>query len=256
MYVLLWKRVIVVAMLVLITVFWLRALATPFGVGLSPLSSLHSIGMRHIATQVVVAHNDFFRPNFIDEVGRGHEQHSIALDMQLKSHDLVRTHLGSNDTNVHQQRASRSHNHSGRQIIHPLPNWAGNQPLCTQLDRIITSAPSQHQLSLRRLAQQARLLRLYIYSPAPKIPWSAASLIARYPKCKSFQWSGDWEMLDRLQRDGRRELDGNAADFYVVPFLSKCYFNHIAKYRLEAMDEALRQERRPSDPRSPAPVAL
>ena len=35
--------------------------------------------------------------------------------------------------------------------------------------------------------------------------------------------------------------DGAEADFFLVPFLSKCYYNYEARYALPPMDAALRQ---------------
>ena len=91
------------------------------------------------------------------------------------------------------------------------------------------------------LHQRSQQLRLYIYSPPATAGWCASNLTARFPKCAAFQWSGDWELLQRVQRSSLRTIDGDAADFYLVPFLSKCYFNFAAGYKLRPMDSALAQ---------------
>ena len=53
---------------------------------------------------------------------------------------------------------------------------------------------------LAALQQRASRLQFYVYSPpAQSCGWCADSLVSRYPKCKSFQWSGDWELIQRLR---------------------------------------------------------
>jgi hypothetical protein len=89
------------------------------------------------------------------------------------------------------------------------------------------------------LHAHARQLRLYVYDPPPSAGWCAANLTARFPKCRTFQWSGDVELLERVRASPQRTRDGDAADFYLVPFLSKCYFNNAAAYRLRPMDRVL-----------------
>ena len=77
---------------------------------------------------------------------------------------------------------------------------------------------------------QSQRLKLYVYTPPPRrAGWCAANLTARFPKCKTFQWSGDHELIGRMRSSPQHTSDGDAADFYVVPFLSKCYFNFEAK---------------------------
>ena len=72
--------------------------------------------------------------------------------------------------------------------------------------------------------------------------WSMHSLTTRFPQCTKFQWSGDLELITRLSARAKRTAgDASDADFYVVPFLAKCYFNHVAKYRLDGMDAAVRR---------------
>ncbi|KAL3896221.1 MAG: hypothetical protein SGPRY_013320, partial [Prymnesium sp.] len=87
----------------------------------------------------------------------------------------------------------------------------------------------------------AHRLRLFVYSPPPHAAWSDANLSNRFPKCKRFQWSGDWELIQRVRASQMLTTHGERADFYLVPFLAKCYFNHVAHYRLRAMDDALSQ---------------
>ena len=95
---------------------------------------------------------------------------------------------------------------------------------------------------LLALHTRAQRLRLYIYEPPPKhAGWCAANLTVRFPKCTSFQWSGDHELIERVRASEQRVTDGDTADFYLVPFLSKCYFNFAAKYELPPMDAALQQ---------------
>ena len=73
------------------------------------------------------------------------------------------------------------------------------------------------------------------------MPLTSDGLQARWPKCKTFQWSGDWELSVRFGSSAQRTRDGEQADFFVVPFLSKCFYNFAAKYRLKAMDTAMGQ---------------
>ena len=98
-----------------------------------------------------------------------------------------------------------------------------------------------HSKQLLRLQRQSAKLKLYVYRPPLSAGWSAANLSARFPKCTTFQWSGDYELTNRIGASPQATEDGDAADFYVVPFLSKCYYNHPAKYKLRAMDAALQE---------------
>ena len=105
------------------------------------------------------------------------------------------------------------------------------------LERVVGSSAA-----VRKLVGQSRALKLYVYRPKPRTSgWCATNLTSRFPGCKRFQWSGDWELIRRMRRSAQHTKDGDAADFYVVPFLSKCYYNHAASYELAAMDVALRQ---------------
>ena len=92
-----------------------------------------------------------------------------------------------------------------------------------------------------KLARQAKQLKFYVYEPGDEHGWSAAALTSEHALCKTFQWSGDWELSQRFGASAQRTRDGDAADFYVVPFLSKCYYNFVAKYRLAEMDRAFAQ---------------
>ena len=42
-----------------------------------------------------------------------------------------------------------------------------------------------------------------------------------------------------MRGSAQRVTDGDTADFYLVPFLSKCYFNLVAQYKLRPMDAVL-----------------
>ena len=98
-----------------------------------------------------------------------------------------------------------------------------------------------HSERLLELYAQSTKLKLYVYQPPLSTGWCAANLTARFPKCQTFQWSGDWELTERMRTSGQATTNGDAADFYVVPFLSKCYLNFAAHYKLKPMDAALQQ---------------
>ena len=114
-----------------------------------------------------------------------------------------------------------------------------------------------------RLQAQAARLKMYVYAPPASYAWcasrhpvrsssvrgpllshppprrSAANLSARFPLCRTFMWSGDYELAQKLARSDLATMDGDAADYYIVPFLSKCYYNKVARYRMDAMGTAL-----------------
>ena len=91
------------------------------------------------------------------------------------------------------------------------------------------------------LQREARALKLYVYAPPADAEWADAHLAEAHPKCTSFQWSGDYELLRRIRKSPQRTLDPAKADFLFVPFLSKCYFNFVAGYSLDKMAAALRE---------------
>ena len=91
------------------------------------------------------------------------------------------------------------------------------------------------------LHARAKQLRFYVYAPPRAADWCAANLTARFARCQTFQWSGDWELIQQLRHSEYSTADGDAADYYVVPFLSKCYYNFVAGYRLRAMDAVLQR---------------
>lgn len=108
------------------------------------------------------------------------------------------------------------------------------------IERVLAGAAGS--TSLRALHAKAQRLRIYVYRPPRSSSgWCATNLTAQHKKCKTFQWSGDWELIQRMRRSDQYTTDGDAADFYVVPFLSKCYYNFEAKYGLRRMDVALRE---------------
>ena len=106
---------------------------------------------------------------------------------------------------------------------------------------VVQQMPLRQRGPVLRLANRSKQLKLFIYATPQAPAWSADDLASRFPRCKSFQWSGDWELIERVRKSPHLTLDGSTADFYLVPFLSKCYFNHVAHYRLEEMDKALLQ---------------
>ena len=112
----------------------------------------------------------------------------------------------------------------------------GHSTSATALSRIMAHSPR-----LAGLHERARRLKFYIYEPPKSSGWGADNLVSRFPRCRTFQWSGDWELIQRLRNGGQLAHDGGSADFYVVPFLSKCYFNYPAAYKLAEMDAALSQ---------------
>lgn len=99
----------------------------------------------------------------------------------------------------------------------------------------------QHSEELMQLRARAARLRLYVYEPPLSAGWSSSNLSARFPRCKTFQWSGDYDLINRMRASKQASKEGDTADFYVVPFLTKCYFNYVASYRLKPMDGALQQ---------------
>ena len=48
-----------------------------------------------------------------------------------------------------------------------------------------------------------------------------------------------WSGAQKLARSELATTDGDAADYYIVPFLSKRYYNKVARYRMDAMRTAL-----------------
>ena len=112
-----------------------------------------------------------------------------------------------------------------------------NAAITPSMARILgSSAP------LLKLHSQSQKLKLYVYEPKPtEAGWCDSNLTKRFPNCKGFQWSGDYELLERVRSSPLRTMDGDSADFYLVPFLSKCYFNYAASYELKPMDSVLQQ---------------
>ena len=80
-----------------------------------------------------------------------------------------------------------------------------------------------------------------MYAPPADAEWAEAHLAEAHPKCTSFQWSGDYELLRRIRKSPQRTLDPAKADFLFVPFLSKCYFNCGRLLALPKMAAALRE---------------
>lgn len=76
-----------------------------------------------------------------------------------------------------------------------------------------------------------------------KLPnrFNYSRLIQRYPVCKSFQWSNEYRLVRRLSQGVRRTYNVNEADYVLVPFLSKCWYNNVAKYRLDTMDADVKE---------------
>jgi len=98
----------------------------------------------------------------------------------------------------------------------------------------------RHSPALLRLHAHATQLRLYVYEPPLSAGWSARNLTRSFPRCATFQWSGDAELTERIRTHPTlATTDPSRADYFVVPFLSKCYFNYVAKYRLAPMDSTL-----------------
>ena len=105
------------------------------------------------------------------------------------------------------------------------------------LTRLLSSSPP-----LLQLYAHASRLKLYVYEPPLSAGWSARNLTRSFPRCATFQWSGDWELTERIRTDPLHATsDPSRADFYIVPFLSKCFYNFVAKYKLRLMDSALRR---------------
>ena len=113
---------------------------------------------------------------------------------------------------------------------------ASTSPAATTLRRVLGDSTP-----LLQLHEQAARLRVYVYDPPTSARWSDATLIKRFPKCATFQWSGDFSLLQRLRSSPQSTRDGSSADFFVVPFLAKCYFNYVAKYTLSEMDVAMKE---------------
>jgi len=122
-----------------------------------------------------------------------------------------------------------------------LPSNGAATSRDAQLQAILGAAPAEHRSTLQQLARRATQLRLFIYPCPRRASWSAANLTAQFPSCKTFQWSGDWELTERVRSTGQSTVDGDSADFFIVPFLSKCYYNNVARYRLRSMDKALHE---------------
>ncbi|KAL1495452.1 hypothetical protein AB1Y20_016820 [Prymnesium parvum] len=122
----------------------------------------------------------------------------------------------------------------------PAPSQGTIKP---QLKKILSDAPAAQLAPLLELALRSQQLRIFIYSFPAREAWSATNLSLSFPSCKRFQWSGDWELIERVRSSDLLVADGETADFYLVPFLSKCYFNYVARYRLHAMDSVMSQER-------------
>mmetsp|Transcript_53958 Transcript_53958/g.89562 ORF Transcript_53958/g.89562 Transcript_53958/m.89562 type:complete len:579 (+) Transcript_53958:100-1836(+) len=95
--------------------------------------------------------------------------------------------------------------------------------------------------AMQQLQRQAEGLKLFVYSPPASAAWSAVNLTARFPKCRTFQWSGDFEIIEQIRNSPHYTSEGDSADFFLVPFLSKCFFNFVAGYNTQAMEFALVQ---------------
>lgn len=106
-------------------------------------------------------------------------------------------------------------------------------------DALTTRRMLQHSPRLLKLHSQSRRVRLYVYAPPRTARWSDGNLSTRFPRCTTFQWSGDYELIQRMRASTQATKSGDDADFYIVPFLTKCYFNNVARYRLKPMDTAL-----------------
>ena len=83
-------------------------------------------------------------------------------------------------------------NAEGRDWAEPTP--AGIMSMSPRLRQVVGNATP-----LVRLHAQASKLKLYVYEPPATAEWCADSLTRRYPRCMSFQWSGDWELIQRVR---------------------------------------------------------
>lgn len=82
-------------------------------------------------------------------------------------------------------------------------------------------------------AKGSKPIRFYVHKLSKR--FDAESLVKKHKKCEGFQWSNDLKFLRHVQ-DGRMTEQPSEADFFLVPFLSKCWFNFEAKYKVDAME--------------------
>jgi len=82
-------------------------------------------------------------------------------------------------------------------------------------------------------------LRIYVHKLSERFDHDA--LVKRYPKCSSFQWANDLRLVRYIMQSPVHTKDATAANFFLVPFLAKCWFNYVAKYRLDRMDHDVKE---------------
>lgn len=135
----------------------------------------------------------------------------------------------------------------GRLLLLPLlpaatsPDSKAPQPVATP--EISSREPSSEAGApvisdggkLAQASQKSEPLRFYVHKLSKQ--FDAEGLVKKHAKCVGFQWSNDLKLL-RHVRDGKTTQDAASADFLLVPFLSKCWFNFEAKYRLDKMEQA------------------
>jgi len=75
-------------------------------------------------------------------------------------------------------------------------------------------------------------LRIYVYTLGLL---DAEEMVKHHPQCKTNQWAADHYIVEKIRASHLITSNATEADFLIVPFLAKCYFNHVAHYSLSKM---------------------
>ncbi|KAF4753991.1 hypothetical protein FOZ63_016303, partial [Perkinsus olseni] len=106
-------------------------------------------------------------------------------------------------------------------------------PLPSELEFIRTISSEEITRLIQRVKAGAGRANIRVIDlPAEFDP---ERLVQKYQECSEWQWSNEYKFPRDLRRRVRSSVD---ADWCLVPFMAKCWFNKVAKYRVQEMAKA------------------